>query len=314
MEEALRIAGQAAHNGRPDEIAAIFQDATAHLRGASTTQKLTHRRRHHSTDELRYGRNGFADSLAVPSKAFEPTSRNLQPMRRHARPRVDDPVELHHVGLPVVLRQGPEGVRAKVSNAPLLPPPTIPIVQPVPPRTSSRAPPSTRPVTLTTINGTSTATTLGPDSFDLQHPRKRHISLGANQNISLGRHHHRQPIAREWQTVRKRITATIACLNTVFIGLIVGIYVSGLLSSRAQYDPANIHRRVKSHEFSSRSEIRTTVSSWAMCCELPCNVLDNGVRQLTQTVCTSASPRQLSFSGRFHCSMDGNRTLSQPLP
>jgi hypothetical protein len=235
MEEALRIAGQAAHNGRPDEIAAIFQDATAHLRCASATQKLSPRRRHHSTDELRRGRSGYADPHdlpAAPAKAFEPTSRNTQPMRRHARPREDDPVELHHIGLPIILRQGqptmegPQGVRAKVSNTPLLPPPIIPIVQQVPPRTGSRAPPSTRPTTLTTSYGTSTATTVGPESFDLQHPRKRHISLGANQDISLGRHHHRRPIAREWQTVRKRITATIACLNTVFIGLIVGIYVS----------------------------------------------------------------------------------------
>jgi hypothetical protein len=235
MEEALQIAGQAAHDGRPDEIAAIFQDATAHLRGASQTQKLSPRRRHHSTDELRRGRNGFADARdlpAVPSRAFEPSSRNTQPMRRHARPRVDDPVELHHIGLPIVLRQGqptvedPQGFRTKVSTAPLLPPPTIPVDQPVLPRTNSRVPPSTRPMTLTTSYGTSTATTLGPESFDLQHPRKRHISLGPNQDISLGRHHHRQPIAREWQTVRKRIIATIACLNTVFIGLIVGIYVS----------------------------------------------------------------------------------------
>jgi len=237
MEEALRIAGQAAHNGRPDEIAAIFQDATAHLRGASSAQKLFPRRKHRSTEELRRGRNGYSDPYGEPlpvnpCKAFEQTPRNLQPMRRHARPRVDDPVELHHIGLPVVLRQGPEGVRAKVSNAPLLPPPDIPVVQSVPPRTSSRAPPSTRPATLTTSYGTSTATatTADPGSFDLQHPRKRHISLGTNQDISLGRHHHRQPIAREWQTVRKRITATIACLNTVFIGLIVGIYVSRLLS------------------------------------------------------------------------------------
>jgi hypothetical protein len=239
MEEALRIAGQAAHDGHPDEIAAIFQDATAHLRGASQTQKLSPRRRHHSTDELRRGRGGNADLPAAPSKAFEPTSRNAQPMRRHARPREDDPVELHHVGLPAVLRhgqptmEGPQGVRAKVSNAPLLPPPPIPVDRPEHPRNNSKVPPSTRPTTLATSYGTSTATTLGPESFDLQHPRKRHISLSGNQDISLGRHHHRQPIAREWQTVRKRITATIACLNTVFIGLIVGIYVSCFWFSNA---------------------------------------------------------------------------------
>ena len=276
MEEALRIAGQAAHDGRPDEIAAIFQDATAHLRGASQTQKKSPRRRHHSTDELKRGRNGFAnthDLPAAPSRAFEPTSRNPHPMRRHARPRVDDPVELHHVGLPIVLRQGqptvegPQGVRAKVSNAPLLPPPPVPVVQPVPPRTSSRAPPSTSPMTLTTSYGTSTATTAGPESFDLQHPRKRHISLDTHQDVSLGRHHHRPPIAREWQIFRKRITATITCLNTVFTGLIVGIYVSLLSPPKNRHDPTDINRLVKFQGSSSRSEIPTIASFWGMSCE-----------------------------------------------
>ena len=63
-------------------------------------------------------------------------------------------------------------------------------------------------------------------NVSLKHPRRKHISLREGQGFSLGRFHRRQPIAREWSTHRKRITATIACLNTVFIGLITGIYVS----------------------------------------------------------------------------------------
>ena len=63
-------------------------------------------------------------------------------------------------------------------------------------------------------------------NFSLRHPRRKHISLRKGQGLSLGRYHRRQPIAREWGTHRKRITATIACLNTVFVGLIAGIYVS----------------------------------------------------------------------------------------
>ena len=66
--------------------------------------------------------------------------------------------------------------------------------------------------------------------ISLRHPRRKHISLREGQGFSLGRYHRRQPIAREWNTHRKRITATIACLNTVFIGLITGIYVSGLVT------------------------------------------------------------------------------------
>lgn len=62
--------------------------------------------------------------------------------------------------------------------------------------------------------------------ISLRHPRRKHISLKEGQGFSLGRYHRRQPIAREWSTSRKRITAAIACLNTVFVGLIAGIYVS----------------------------------------------------------------------------------------
>ena len=66
-------------------------------------------------------------------------------------------------------------------------------------------------------------------NFSLRHPRRKHISLREGQGFSLGRYHKRQPIAREWSTHRKRITATFACMNTVFVGLITGIYVSPLL-------------------------------------------------------------------------------------
>jgi hypothetical protein len=270
MEEALRVAGQAAHSGRPDEIAAIFDDATAHLKRATVTQKQLPRRRHHSTDELRHGQDDLHRSfrpVGLP-EAHLPISRQSQPMRRYvephyerlgephhlglpaalsraymsstrqslptrrlARPRLDDPVQLHYQEFPI--RSGqylhderrPEGVRTKVFNEPARLPP---IVQPVPPQTAGSMP---TPMTeaSSTSHGSSNATTVTADKLDLKHPRKSHISIPAGQDISLGRHHHRQPIAREWPTFRKRMTALIACLNTVFIGLIVGIYVSSTL-------------------------------------------------------------------------------------
>ena len=52
---------------------------------------------------------------------------------------------------------------------------------------------------------------------------KHHISLGPNQQWSI-HHHRRQPIARNWATSRKRFTATVACINTGLIGLLIGIY------------------------------------------------------------------------------------------
>ncbi|CAD0088147.1 unnamed protein product [Aureobasidium vineae] len=62
-----------------------------------------------------------------------------------------------------------------------------------------------------------------PD-LSLKHPRKNHISLKDEQGFRFHRYR-RSPIAREWKIGRKRITAIIACLNTMLVGLIAGIYV-----------------------------------------------------------------------------------------
>ncbi|ORY14142.1 hypothetical protein BCR34DRAFT_510124 [Clohesyomyces aquaticus] len=47
------------------------------------------------------------------------------------------------------------------------------------------------------------------------------------------RDHRRQPIARNWRTGKKRLTATIACINTALLGIIVGIYAGEV--PRIQY-------------------------------------------------------------------------------
>ena len=47
-----------------------------------------------------------------------------------------------------------------------------------------------------------------------------------HHTFSLRRHYRRQPIARNWSTGKKRLTATIACINTALLGIVVGIYVS----------------------------------------------------------------------------------------
>lgn len=266
MEEALRIAGQAAHNGSPDEIAAIFNDVTSHLRHATVTQKQPRRRQHFSADEPHDGQGKpYSDAMSVGppeahlpsryrsqpirqtaryrvdrqfehhhlglpaalSRAHQPTVRPSQSTRRHARPRLDDPVELHYQSFPIRAQQylrderRPERAKTKVFNTPDVRQPVTPTLQPVPPAIVIPSPQSS-----STSHGSSNATTIPPADLDLKHPRKRHTSIPGNQDVSLGRHHHRQPIAREWPTYKKRITALIACLNTVFIGLIVGIYVS----------------------------------------------------------------------------------------
>ncbi|KAI7615185.1 MFS general substrate transporter [Hortaea werneckii] len=79
------------------------------------------------------------------------------------------------------------------------------------------------------------------DDQDAKHVRK-HISLREGQGFSLGRYHRRQPIAREWHPVRKRIAATVACFNTVFIGLIAGIYAGEV--PKMQYQIADVSHKV----------------------------------------------------------------------
>lgn len=73
-------------------------------------------------------------------------------------------------------------------------------------------------------------------NLSLRHPRRNHISLAENQTYRMHRYR-RQPIAREWSTKRKRLTAVIACMNTALVGLIAGIYVrsSILEASRLNY-------------------------------------------------------------------------------
>ncbi|KAF2196713.1 hypothetical protein GQ43DRAFT_242571 [Delitschia confertaspora ATCC 74209] len=51
--------------------------------------------------------------------------------------------------------------------------------------------------------------------------------------FGIARHHRQQPIARNWKTGKKRITATIACINTALLGIIVGIYAGEV--PRIQY-------------------------------------------------------------------------------
>ncbi|KAK0728636.1 hypothetical protein B0T26DRAFT_849158 [Lasiosphaeria miniovina] len=59
---------------------------------------------------------------------------------------------------------------------------------------------------------------------------RSHISIRENQRFSLARAYRRQPIARDWSSVRKRFVAAVACLSTASIGMLVGIY-AGLVPS-----------------------------------------------------------------------------------
>ncbi len=58
---------------------------------------------------------------------------------------------------------------------------------------------------------------------------RRHVSFRGRRGLSFHRLHRRRPIARDWSMPRKRFVASVACINTAFVGLIVGIYVSSLI-------------------------------------------------------------------------------------
>ncbi len=55
----------------------------------------------------------------------------------------------------------------------------------------------------------------------------------SRHTFSLHRHHRRQPIARNWSPVKKRLTAIIACMNTGLLGIIIGVYAGEV--PRIQY-------------------------------------------------------------------------------
>lgn len=85
-----------------------------------------------------------------------------------------------------------------------------------------------------------------PASHDLSEPEqegrlKTHGSMRINlrgrshvsvreQGVNLARSYYRQPIARDWSAVRKQFVATVACLSTAGIGVLIGIY-AGMVPS-----------------------------------------------------------------------------------
>lgn len=69
---------------------------------------------------------------------------------------------------------------------------------------------------------------------------KSHVSIAEGQHFSLTKSARRQPaIARDWSSARKRVVATVACISTALIGVLIGIY-AGLVPS-IQYYIADFH-------------------------------------------------------------------------
>ncbi|KAK1247349.1 hypothetical protein MKX07_002258 [Trichoderma sp. CBMAI-0711] len=64
--------------------------------------------------------------------------------------------------------------------------------------------------------------------------RRSHVSLRGSQGFSLAGSRKRQPTARDWSPVRKRFVATVACISTALVGIILGIY-AGLVPSIQYY-------------------------------------------------------------------------------
>lgn len=75
------------------------------------------------------------------------------------------------------------------------------------------------------------------EKFDLRN--RRHIDVEATGDLSATRTSHRQPIARDWRTSRKRSAAAIACLNTAMLGIVIGIYAGEVPA--IQYALADMH-------------------------------------------------------------------------
>lgn len=74
---------------------------------------------------------------------------------------------------------------------------------------------------------------------DLNLRGKSHVSLKEHHRFSLGRSKKRQPIARDWSKARKRFTATVSCISTALIGILIGIYAGEVPS--IQYYLVDMH-------------------------------------------------------------------------
>ena len=53
---------------------------------------------------------------------------------------------------------------------------------------------------------------------------RHHLSIREPHGFNLSRSHRRSPIARDWTTTRKRYVASVTCITTAFVGIIIGIY------------------------------------------------------------------------------------------
>lgn len=68
---------------------------------------------------------------------------------------------------------------------------------------------------------------------------RHHFSIREPHGFSLSRSHRRRPIARDWSTSRKRFVATVTCITTSLMGLILGVYAGEVPA--IQYTLADEH-------------------------------------------------------------------------
>ena len=62
------------------------------------------------------------------------------------------------------------------------------------------------------------------DKRDYDLKDKHHFTIREPHGFSLSRSHRRKPIARDWSIGRKRFVATVTCITTALMGLVLGIY------------------------------------------------------------------------------------------
>jgi MFS family permease len=92
---------------------------------------------------------------------------------------------------------------------------------------------------------------------------KSHISLRDHKGFSLSRSHRRRPIARDWSPSRKRFAASVACISTALIGILVGIY-AGEVPSIQYYIADFYHYAILGNVFFFITLAITTFLFWPL--------------------------------------------------
>lgn len=190
-------------------------------------------------------REGLQNQQRPPAPTRIPSnpgaSKPVLPTREQVREHIQE-----HLEPPIPPRQSS---LANLNNLGVLEGTTSPEIPPTDaaPRTESQSA-NADPIVSSTLTQRPTRN-WGRDKYDdkdysktIDLRGKHHFTLREGERFSIHHGHKRQPIARNWGTIRKRFVALVTCGNTALIGTLIGIYAGEVPA--IQYPLADLNHQV----------------------------------------------------------------------